>query len=121
VELGKYVINRVSRLARKFGQKIFSQWVLDKGPAPTFARDLQQYAATRKGQERLKKVGGLRSDLVLKDVEPSYCENVLSLGMLIGWIKTAASSHILVSLRALSNVSDAWGEHNPTDIVISPT
>lgn len=88
VDLGKYAVNRVSRLARKFGQKIFSQHVLERGPTnPTFARDLQQYAATRKGFERLKDAGILRPDLVFTDLRPPYCGNVLSLGMLLEWIE----------------------------------
>ena len=93
VDLGKYVINRVSRLARKFGQKIFDRRVLERGPmSPTFARDVQRCAATRKGLERLKDVGVLKSDLVFEDVEPSYCGNILSLGMFIDWIEGGSKS-----------------------------
>jgi hypothetical protein len=88
VDLGKYVINRLSRLARKFGQKIFGRRVLERGPtSATLNRDLPRYTATTKGLERLKDVGILRSDLVLRDIEPSYCGNVLSLGMFIDWVE----------------------------------
>jgi len=88
LDLGKYVIDRVSRLARKFGQKIFGRRVLERGPtSPTLDRDLQRYPATRKGLERLQDVGILRSDLVLTDIEPTYCGNLLSLGMFVDWIE----------------------------------
>ena len=88
LDLGKYVIDRVSRLARKVSQKVVGRRVLERGPtSQTFDRNLQRYPATRKGMERLKDVGILRSDLVLQDIEPSYCGNVLSLGMFIDWME----------------------------------
>ena len=103
LDLGKYVIDRVSRLARKFDQKIFGRRHLERGPAsPTFARDLQRYAATQRGFERLKDVGILRSDLVLADVEPSYCGNVLSLGMFLDWIEDGSTSKVRMSLPGLA-------------------
>ncbi len=87
-DLHKYVINRVSRLDRKFAQQILGRRCSERGPAsPSFERGLQQYAATKRGFERLKDAGILRSDLVLADLRPPYCGNVLSLGMLLDWIE----------------------------------
>jgi len=87
-DLGKYVINRISRLARKLGQKIIGRRVLQRGStSPAFACELRRCAATRKGFERLKDVGILRSEFALTEVEPSYRGNVLSLGMFLDWIE----------------------------------
>jgi hypothetical protein len=90
VDLAKYVINRVSRLDRKIGQTIFRRRGLERGPTnPAFEHDLQRYAATKRGFERLKDAGILRSDLALADVPPQYCGNVLSLGMFLDWVEGA--------------------------------
>jgi len=89
-DLHKYVINRVSRLERKFAQTILGRRCLERGPAsPSFEHDLQRYAATKRGFERLKDAGILRSDLLLADLRPPYCGNVLSLGMFLDWIESA--------------------------------
>jgi hypothetical protein len=90
MDLHKYVIDRASRLDRKFAQKILGRRCLERGPAnPSFEHDLQRYAATKRGFERLKDAGVLRSDLVLADLQPPYCGNVLSLGMFLDWIESA--------------------------------
>jgi hypothetical protein len=90
VDLAKYVINRLSRLDRKIGQRIFRRRGLERGPTnAAFEHDLQRYAATKRGVERLKDAGILRSDLALSDVPPQYCGNVLSLGMFLDWIESA--------------------------------
>lgn len=88
VDLGKYMINRVNRLAKKCGQKFLGRRALERGPgSATFGHDIQRYAATRKNLERLRDVGLLKSDLTVTDVEPSYCGNILSLSMFVDWIE----------------------------------
>jgi len=89
-DLHKYVINLVSRLERKFSQTILGRRRLERGPAiPSFEQDLQRYAATKRGFERLKDAGILRSDLVLANLRPQYYGNVLSLGLFLDWIESS--------------------------------
>lgn len=112
VDLAKYVINRVSRLDRKIGQRIFRRRGLERGPTnATFEHDLQRYAATKRGFEQLKDAGILRSDLALADVPPQYCGNVLSLGMFLDWVESA---------RQLTNHHDLTRfEHVPSGLIES--
>jgi hypothetical protein len=106
LDLGKYVINRVSRLDRKVGQKILGRRSAERGPtSPVFERNLQRYAATKKGFERLKDAGILKSDLALADLRPPYRGNVLSLGMFLEWIEGGSTLKVPVSLPGWAKAS----------------
>jgi hypothetical protein len=89
VDLSKYVINRLSRVERKFGQKIFHRRGLERGPTgPSFENEVQRSATTKRGFERLKDAGILKPDLAFADIPPAYYGNVLSLGMFLDWIES---------------------------------
>ena len=81
-DLGKSVINRVSRLAKVRSEVLWPTGFGARSDRPDVrSRTPAICGGHKEGLERLKDVGILRSDLVLADVEPSYCGNVLSLGM----------------------------------------
>jgi len=83
LDLSKYVSDRLGRVVRKFGQKVFHRRVMEQGSASVkWIPELQRSPATSRAFETLKDAGILRSDLAISAVEPSYCGTILSLGLL---------------------------------------
>jgi hypothetical protein len=83
-DMGKYVVDKFSRLKKKFGEKIFHRRAPQDSPNDSgFNAAVRNCTATRKAFDDLRNRGVIRADLGFHDVKDSYLGNVLTLGMLL--------------------------------------
>jgi hypothetical protein len=82
-DMGKYVVDKFSRLVRKFGERMFHRRAPQVSTKDSgFDAALRNCAATQKAFEDLRNRGIMRADVGLHDIKDSYLGNVLTLGML---------------------------------------
>jgi hypothetical protein len=92
-DMSRYVVNKVARLGRKFGQKTFRKMWKESADDPRLSDCARTLVRKRRTLEHLKDAQILSPNIQIEDLEQKYLGNVLMLDMLLERLeRTAVSS-----------------------------